>query len=273
MTLHVKDPLWGLHFLVAAEFVLCVCSCLCTVCFHLVSPWSLWVIPPVPQDGCFCLFLMCILTVCLCMLCLVCSVIPLVFLQVLEPFCPLSEQESLEPEDLGVSLRTCSTTVLITSESELNPSDSSSSAHKDLPCTDSLTDTEAVPVSLTAIASPSFPDADSVLPPPPLSDCTSTPLPCLESVPPLSNCLSSPLSEALPAEDDSGVPPQTQSEPIISHPCEDVIATSISEILSDESNSSQIENPLVKIVASRSSLQNNEDSSLQEPDSLPESVV
>lgn len=58
----------------------------------------------------------------------------LVFLQVLEPFCLLSEQENLEAEELGISQPTSSTTDLIVSQTKLNasppPSNSSSATTK-----------------------------------------------------------------------------------------------------------------------------------------------
>lgn len=145
----------------------------------------------------------------------------LVFLQVLEPFCPLSEQENLEPEELGVCQTTCSTTELIASQTELNasppPSDSSSATHKDLSCTGFLTETQSVSPPLTVTAFSSVPDPESVLPPPPLSDSTSVSQPCMMSV------VSNSHSGVLPAEDDSCIPAQPKSEPPISHYCEDEI--------------------------------------------------
>ncbi len=198
--------------------------------------------------------------------------IPLVFLQVLEPFCPLSEQENLEPEDLEVNQPTC-----ITSQTELNssplPSDSSSPNHKDRSCAASLTETEAeaTPVPLTVVASPFLSDVESV-PPPPLSDCTSASQPSSVSVPPLSNSLSNPHT-TLSVKDDSCIPPQTQSDPPNSHHCLDVIAPSLSEILSDESNCTPIEDSLVKIVTTHSSLQKDENYSLQVPNSPSDSLA
>ena len=168
---------------VNSSCVLCVCVCVCVF---------------------VCLF------VCLRLLCLVCSMIPLVFLQVLEPFCPLSEQENLEPEELEVIQPTCSNTMFIIAQTELNsrPLPSDSSTHKDLSYTASLTEIE------TAIASPSLLDAESVVVvPPSLSGCTSAPQLCLVSAPPLSNSPSDSHLGALSAENDSCIPPQTKSDP------------------------------------------------------------
>lgn len=161
---------------------------------------------------------------------------PLVFLQVLEPFCPLSEQENPEPEELEVTQPTCCATEFINSQTELisNPllSDTSSLTHKDLSCAASLTESEPLAVPLTVNAS--FSDAESV-PPPPLSDCTSASEQCLMSVPPLANNPLDPHSEALSVEDDSCIPSQTQTDPHSSPFCIDVIPAPLSEILSDES--------------------------------------
>lgn len=184
--------------------------------------------------------------------------IPLVFLQVLEPFCPLFEQESSEPEDVEVNHHASSTTMLITSQTELNshplPSDSSAPTHNDQSSVTSLTETEAVSVPLTVVASPSLSDTGSDLPPPtpPLSDSTSSSQPSSVSVPTLSNSPSDPQPAALSVHDDS--PPQTQSDPPNSHSCVDVIAAPLSEIVSDESDSTQIENPSLEIVTSHSSI-------------------
>lgn len=170
------------------------------------------------------------------LLCLVCSMITLVFLQVLEPFCTLSEQENSEPKELEVNQPVNSAAVSIASQTELNssPSDSSSPTQKDLSCNTFLTGTDNVSVPLTVVSSPSFSDAESVLPP--LPDCTSSSQPCLVSVPPVSNSPSNPQSGALSVDDDSCIPPQTQSDPPSSHPFIDVIAVPLSNILSDESN-------------------------------------
>lgn len=167
------------------------------------------------------------------------GVIYLVFLQVLEPFCPQSEQENLEAEELGISQPTSSTTNLIVSQTKLNasppPSSSSSANHKDLSCTGSLAETETVSTPLAVTSSSSVPDAESVLPPL-LSDVNSVSQPCIVSVP------SNTQSGVLPAKDDSCVLPQPQSEPRISHHRQE-------EIRSNESNSSQIENspPEIKV--------------------------
>lgn len=209
---------------------------------------------------------LCVQSVCLRVPYLVCSMIPLVFLQVLEPFCPLSEQENSEPEELEVSQPTSSPTVFLTSQKELNhsplPSDSPSTPHKDQSCGSSLGDTESTSVPLTVPASTSFPDGDSVLQPPPLSDCTSTSEQCLVAVLPLSSSPSKPLTEIFPAQDESCIPLQTQSDPPIIHPCEDVTATPICELLADESTTTQKENTPLEMVASHSSLQNSVNDSL-----------
>lgn len=107
-----------------------------------------------------------------CPLCVVCSMITLVFLQVLEPFCTLSEQENLGPEEVEVVQPTSSGIGLLNSQTALNsislPSDSSSAAHADLSCSAVLTDTDNVP----AIPFSSFSDAKSGLLPP-LPKCAS----------------------------------------------------------------------------------------------------
>lgn len=218
----------GCTCLVDEEFMLQVCSSLPTMCLYLVflgclhSVWSVCV------------------RACVRALCSVCSMITLVFLQVLEPFCPLSEQENSEPEELEVNRPTSSATVFIASQTELNsrplPSDSSSPTHKDLSCNTFLTETDIVSVPLTAIASPSFSDAESVLPPPLLPNCTSASQPCSVSVSPLFNSPSDTHSGSLSADDDSCVPTQTQSDPPSSHPFIDGIVAPLSNILSDESN-------------------------------------
>lgn len=185
--------------------------------------------------------------------------IPLVFLQVLEPFCPLFEQESSEPEDVEVNHHASSTTMLITSQTELNspplPSDSLAPTHNDQSPATSVTETEAVsvPVPLT-VASPSLSDAGPDLPPPtpPLSDSTSSSQPSSVSVPTLSNSPSDPQPAALSVHDDS--PTQTLSDPPNSHSCVDMIAAPLSEITSDELDSTQIENPSLKIVTTNSSI-------------------
>ena len=160
------------------------------------------------------------------------------FLQVLEPFCPLPEQEIWEPEELGVSQPTGSTTVFITSENELNisppPYDSSSTAtqtHQSR--TASITETEAVLVPPTVVTHSSFPDAESVPPPAPLSDCASTSLPYSVSVPSLSNIPSSPHTEAPPAENYLYISSQAKSELSIYHSCVDIIDIPCSEVLSE----------------------------------------
>lgn len=189
------------------------------------------------------------------MLCLVCSMMPLVFLQVLEPFCPLSEQEYSEPEELEVNQPPSSNTVFIISETELNssplPSDSSPPTHKDLSCTTSLTVSEAPSVPLTVVASPSHSASES---PPPLSDCTPLSQPCMVSALRLSNGQSDPHPRALSVENDSCIPPQTQSGPPNSNICVDVIAVPLPEMISDESHCTQIENRDIAIQKSPDSL-------------------
>lgn len=223
------DWFWGTALVVAEDFMLSGVFPVCIWCF---SAWF-----------CLCVCLsrwtfkvkyVCICEVCACIGCS--GVIYLVFLQVLEPFCPLSEQEYLEAEELGISQPTSSTTELILSQTELNanppPSNSSSANHKDLSCTGSLAETETVSTPL-AVTSSSVPDAESFLPPP-LSDSTSVFQPCMVSVP------SNTQSGVLPAEDDSCVLPQPQSEPRVSHHHQE-------EIRSNKSNSPQIENSPPKI--------------------------
>lgn len=207
-------------------------------------------------------------SVCLCLLCLVCSMIPLVFLQVLEPFCPLSEQENSEPEELDVSQPTCSTTVFIPTQTELNssplPSGSSSPNQKNPSCTTSLIDIETV--SHTADALPSFVNADSDVPPP-LSDIISASQPCLVSVSPLPSIPSDSHLGVLTVEDDSCIPPQPQRNPTDSHPCVEVTVPSLSENLFDECNS-----PPLKITPN-CSLQTEELCSLQVPNNPSDSLV
>lgn len=179
--------------------------------------------------------LLCVLVSCVCF---VCSMINLVFLQVLEPFCPLPEQEFLEPEELGVDQPTSSTTMFLTSEKELNST-------LPLSFNASHIETEAVSGHLTGVTSPFFPDAEPGLSPP-LSHCPSLSQTCSVSVPVLSNIPSRPHTDALPAENDACIPAQTQSEPPISHPHKDVIPTPVSE----ESACTQTENlPLQITVA------------------------
>lgn len=152
--------------------------------------------------------------------------IPLVFLQVLEPFCPMSEQENSEPEELEGNQPTCSSAAFITSPP----------THKDQSIIPPLIDTELLSVPLTVITSSSFSDADSVFLPP-LSDCTSEQ--CLLSVPPLSNSHSDP--QSLSEEDQSCIPSQTKTDPHNSPIYVDGTPDPLPEILSDECNSIQIE--------------------------------
>lgn len=115
--------------------------------------------------------------VCVCPPYLVCSKITLVFLQVLEPFCPLSEQGNSDPEEVEGIQPASSATVLLESQTEFNPcslsSESSAATQKDLSCCAVLTETNIAFVPLSAMAS-SFSDTDAGLPPP-LPNCTSQP--------------------------------------------------------------------------------------------------
>lgn len=176
--------------------------------------------------------------------CPVCSVIPLVFLQVLQVSCPMSEQQNLEPEEQLVNRPANNSTVSLMSQNELNQnlsSDSSPPIH-DLFYTGSLAETEAVPV--TVLPSISFTDQETV-PSSPRSVCTPAPLPCSESAPSLSEKFS---SELLPAEDDSCISVQSQSEASISYGDEDVAANPTDD-------SAQIENSPLPILVPHSSLQ------------------
>lgn len=200
------------------------------------------------------------------LLCLFFSMITLVFLQVLEPFCPLSEQENVEPEEVEVNQPTCSTNVFITSKTDINSTSlSSDSNHKDQSCNASLRKTDCVSSSLTNVALPAFLDAESA--PPPLSYCTSASQPCLVSVPPLSNGPSDPHSKALLVADDSCIPPPSQSEPLNCHPCVDMTITPLSEIISECYCSP------IKIVTSDGCLQKNDLCSLPVPNSASDSLV
>lgn len=172
--------------------------------------------------------------VCLHLLCLVCSMIPLVFLQVLEPFCLLSEQENLEPEEVEVIQPTSSITKFITSKTKRKSTSlSSDSTYKDQSHAPSFMGVDIVPV--TVAGSPSILDTESV-PPFPLSECCPGSQPCSVSVPPVSYSPSDPHSRALSVADDSFIPPQSQSDPPNSQPCVHLIVSSFSEILSNESN-------------------------------------
>lgn len=182
------------------------------------------------------------------LLCLVCSMMPLVFLQVLEPFCPLSEQESLEPDQLEVNEPPCSTAVLISSQTELNTcavsSDASSPTHKDSSCHSSPTDAELNSVPVTVVAAASLSDADSDLAPP-LSGCTSVSQQGLMCLPLLSNNPPDPHSGADILENDSFIPLQ-----------------SISEVLSDESCCIPKKNQSTELIVSQDPSQINDSCSL-----------
>lgn len=184
------------------------------------------------------------------------------------------EQDSLEAEELGLSQPTGHTTVFKTSQKDLNPGpstpDSSSDTHEPLSCTASHTETEAVSAPLCDVASPSFPDADFVSLPP-LSECTSASQPCFVLVPSLSNISSLPQTDTLSAENDSCIPPQSKSEPCIFHTNE--VAVPPFELQSVESNSTQEESLLLKLVATHSSLENYEVGTLQVLNSVSDSVV
>lgn len=120
--------------------------------------------------------------VCVCRPYMVCSKITLVFLQVLEPFCPLFEQGNSDPEEVEVIQPASSATVLVESQTEFNPcslsSESLAATQKDLSCCAVRTETDIASVSLSAMAASSFSDTDAGLPPPPpLPNCTSDPQP------------------------------------------------------------------------------------------------
>lgn len=126
--------------------------------------------------------------VCVCPPYLVCSKITLVFLQVLEPFCPLSEQGNSDPEEVEVIQPASCDTELLESQAEFNPcslsSESSAATQKDLSCCAVLTDTNIASVPLSAMAASSFSDTDAGLPPPPLPNFASDPQPHSGSAPP-----------------------------------------------------------------------------------------
>lgn len=109
-----------------------------------------------------------------------CSKITLVFLQVLEPFCPLSEQGNSDPEDVEIIQQASSATELLEPQTDSNPcslsSESLAATQKDLSCCAVLTETNIASVPLCAMAAASFSDTDAALPPP-LSNCTSDPQP------------------------------------------------------------------------------------------------
>lgn len=170
--------------------------------------------------------------VCVCPPYLVCSMITLVFLQVLEPFCPLSEQESSGLEEVEVIQPACSATELSLSQKELNPSsllsESLATSQKDLFCSAVPAQTNIAPVPLTAIAAASFSDTDAGLPLPPLPNCTSDPQPHL-------GCASSGHSGNQSVENDT-----TLSNPPNSTPFTDMIPINPSKISADECNCSPI---------------------------------
>ncbi|KAL3065529.1 hypothetical protein OYC64_015655 [Pagothenia borchgrevinki] len=190
--------------------------------------------------------------------------------KVLEPFCAQSEQENCEPEEPEVHQPSCISTAFKTSQTSLNlspvPSNSSSPTHKDPSCAESLKETEVVPVTV---------DAESFLPPPPLSlsDCTSASEPVSVSVPQISNSPSNSHSGALSIEDHSSIPPQTQSILSDFNPYADMIAAPVSEMPPHETNSSQIEDPSLKMVISHGSSQKPEVRSLHMPNTPSDTVV
>ncbi|KAF3832699.1 hypothetical protein F7725_026364 [Dissostichus mawsoni] len=137
---------------------------------------------------------------------------------------------------------------------------------QDPSCAESLKETEAVPVTV---------DAESFLLPPPLSlsDCTSASEPVSVSVPQISNSPSNSHSGALSIEDPSSIPPQTQSIPSDFNSYADMIAAPVSEMPSHETNSSQIEDPPLKMVISHGSSQIPEVCSLHMPNTPSDTVV
>lgn len=195
--------------------------------------------------------------------------------KVLEPFCPLPVQENLEPEELEVSQPTGNYTLFINPQKGLNPSpppsETASSSNKHLSGSESHTGTEAVSISQTRIGSSTFPEPESVSPPPFLSGCTSSSQPCLVSV--LSHSNNHPQKGTYPADNDSCLTPKTKSVPCIYYTKEDVLPNPLSEVPSLESNSAHTENEPLKIVASQSSLQNPEVCSLQVSNDLTDSLV
>lgn len=196
-------------------------------------------------------------------------------LQVLDPLGLVYEQEISGPEELEATQPANNTAIVITSQTDLNssphPSDSSLLAITDVPLAASHTGSEAVSVPLSAVASPSFSDAESALPPPPLMDCTSASEPC--SAPPLTNSPSNSLLGTPSVADDASAPPQTRSDPHDSHLLVDRIAAPFFEIPSDQSNCAHIENHPLKIVTSRSSSQKQKGCSLQAPNSPSDTHV
>lgn len=196
---------------------------------------------------------------------LTCSMMPLVFLQVLEPFCPLSEQENVEAEEVEVSQPTSNTNMFITSKTEMTSTSlSSDSIHNDGLCNWSLAETDGVSASLT-VAFPAVVDAASL---PPLSHCTSASQPCAISVSPLSTGPPDPRSKTLSVVDDSFIPPPPQSDPLDSHPCVDVTITPHSEIMSNEPYCSP-----TKLITLPGTLQRNGASSLPVPNTMSDSLV
>lgn len=166
--------------------------------------------------------------VCVCAPYLACCMITLVFLQVLEPFCPLSEQESSDLEEVEVIQPASSATELLPSQTKLNPcslpSDSSAATPKDLSCSAVLAETIIAPVPLTAIPAASFSDTDAGLP---LPSFTSDSQPHSGSASPDFNSL----SDSQTVEDDSTLscPPSAFINIITVHP---------SKIPADENNCS-----------------------------------
>lgn len=148
------------------------------------------------------------LGVCVCPPYLVCSKLTLMFLQVLEPFCPLSEQGDSDQEEVEVIQPASSATVLLESQTESNPFSlspkSSAATQKDLSCCAVRTETNLAFVPLSAMASSSFSDTDAGLPlPPPFASCTSDPQPHSGSASPDFISLSDSHSGAHSVEDDS----------------------------------------------------------------------
>lgn len=142
----------------------------------------------------------------------------------------------MEPEELGVIQPSCSTTLFTTSQKDLHLIASASSSLIHLDSASSVSETEDVSVPLTVVSSSSLPVCESGSPPPaPLSDSTSASQPCLVAGPLFSNATTTTHLEAIPVDNNSHIPPQTQSVPRVCHPFEDAVTTRLPETLSNES--------------------------------------
>lgn len=160
----------------------------------------------------------------------------LVFLQVLEPFCPLSEQGNSDPEEVEVIQPDSSATVPLETQTEFNhcsfSSESSAATHKDLSCCAVLTETNIATVPMSATAAASFSDTDAGLPPPPLLlNCISETQPPSGSASPDFISPSASHSGAHSVEDDS-----TRSHSPIPPPFTDMITIHTSKIPASESS-------------------------------------